>query len=439
MIKSALLISVALVAGTSLAGWESWLKSGLFRASFEQYETDQELSDIGAVNGTWGSPAVPEDAETWASPGPGSWQCMNFSTGDNGIVFTPESTGNRPLKTVMTTATMAGCEEYPDLPDNAKGAFAIYAPENGATNFVGWTAAGWTNLQSSLISPESNQWYDISMKFMQTDAVLRVQYCLKQQGQSDADYVTLHAEGDSNAVWFVAGGGQTEKIINRVELRGEGSFRHVTGSEPRRGLLIGLVPWREMFIDETVYHHSTGGWYAFDYDKKEWTTTPVVTGDSYAINVPDGENYASFRPLKESTGDVEVVEFAVRFLAPNDNDATPTNEVCALVRLVEEPFTPSQVTKVDLQYRFACLVDGGWHTNMTIQADVDADYTVEVSLDKKDNKVSYRVKEGRGGEAGSYVDLLASPASISINNPLFTFFGGVGKVYGIRSAGQTVK
>jgi len=412
----------------------------VYRASFETYEQNQPLSDIGTTNGTWGVPAVPADAEAAAASNPGSGQYIRFSTDGAGLVFTPFSTGARALKSVFTSAQLSPYEEEGGLPDltedDPRGAFAIYAPEDGETNFVGWTAAGWTKLTSSSVGAVPNQWYDVVMKFVQhTNGIVNVQYRLK--GRDDADYETLREAGGTN-VWFKAGGA-SDSIVRKVEFRGEGAFSRLSGSEPRRGLLIGLVPWREMLIDESVYHKGSGDWYAYDYNSEQWLypTPHVLDGDAYGINVPDGESYTGFKPKKQGSDNREVFEFTVRFMAPNDNDAAPTNEVCALVRLVEKPLT--DVKQANLDYQFACMVNGGWYTNTQIKADIDADYTVEIALDRSDQTVSYRIKKGRGAEAGAYQDLLSQPVSVTITDPLYTFFGGLGKVYSIKATEQSDK
>jgi len=439
MTKTVLLVLLALAAGASRAGWESWLRADLYRASFETYAQGQVLSDVGATNGTWGVQAVPSDAEAAAASDPGLSQYIRFSTEDNGLVFTPWSTGARALKSVYASAQLSAYEEGsvpPDLTEvHPRGAFAIYASEKGATNFVGWTAAGWTNLAASSAGAVPNQWYDVMMKFVQhTNGIVNVQYRLKKRG--DAEYMTLHGAGGTNT-WFEAGRGASDAIVSKVELRGSGAFSCLSGNEPRRGLLIGLVPWREMLIDESVYHHGSGDWFVYDYDYEQWRLHPYVTGgDAYGINVPEGESYTGFKPKKQCSDSREVIEFTVSFMAPNDNDATPTNDVCALVRLVEMPLT--DVTQVNFEHRFACMANDGWHTNTAIQADVDADYTVEVTLDRGDQTVSYRIKKGRGAEAGAYQDLLVGK-HVSIADPLYTFFGGFGKVYSIKAAEQADK
>jgi len=430
MTKTVLMVSLALVAGACQAGWESWLRNPLYRASFEAYAPGQELSDIGATNGTWGVPAVPAGAEATAFD-QGGVKYIRFETEESGLFFTPWSTGARSLKSVVTSAQLSSCEEedLPDLSDtDPRGAFAICE-----TNFVGWTAEGWTMLKASLVEAVPGLWYDVSMKFMQdSGGSVKIQYRLRRC--DTGDYETLHAADDPESTWFRAGTGASDAVISKIELRGEGSFSCLAGSEPRRGLLIGLVPWREMLIDESAYHHGSGDWYAYDYNREQrlYPTPYVVGGDAYVINVPDGESYAGFKPKKQGSDSREVFEFAVRFMASNDNDATPTNDVCALVRLVEMPIR--DVKQVDLDYQFACMANGRWYTNenSAIQADINADYTVEIALDRGEQTVSYRVKKGRGAEAGPYTNLLTN-ISVSISDPLYTFFGGFGKVYSIKA------
>jgi len=442
MTKAALLGSVALIASACQAGWESWLKDDLYRASFESYDVGDELSNEGTYHGTWGIPAVPAGAEANAASDTGSEKYIKFFTEGQGLVFTPDNTGNRSLKSVLTSAQLSAYDEnLPDLSDLApRGAFAIHAPANGATNFVGWTTNGWVSLRAPSVAPEPKQWYDVSMKFVQdAGGFVAVQYRLRRHEDVDAEYETLHDVNDEEKVWFEAGEGASGEVVSKVEFRGEGGFSRLVGSEPRRGLLIGLVPWRQMLIDESVYHHGSGEWYVFDYVAERRRDYPVVvdSGDAYGINVPEGEDYAGFKAKEQGTGSRQVIEFAVRFMAPNDNDAMPTNDVCALVRLVEMPL--SDVKKPDLDYRFACLANGSWHVStgdLGIKADVNADYTVEVTLDRNRQTVSYRIKAGRGAEAGAYRDMLMD-SPVSIGDPIFTFFGGAGTVYSIKSSDQS--
>jgi len=442
MTKVCLLIAAALVAGASRAGWESWLKTGVYHASFEMYEPGWVLSDEGAVNGTWGYPAVPAGADVRAESDAEYGTYMRCSTEGVGVRFTPRSTGNRSLKSVLSSMRLTAYRDaLPDLSNSrARGAFSIYASENLAqTNFIGWVSGGWRMLQCPSIDPIPDQWYDVSMKFMQRgDDKIYVQYRVKRL--IGEEFFAL-SDVESGESWFLAGGDSSAEIVRCVEFQGEGAFKYLTGSEPRRGMLISLVPWREMIVDETVYHHGTGQWYAFDYDTEQWLPTPVVKdGTYYSIDVPQGEDYTGFRPKNQSESEsCEKVEFAVRFMAPNDNDATPTDDVCALVRIVESPGL--DVTRPDLGYRFACLAGGSWYINEKIEADVNADYTIEVTLDKSANTVNYRVRKGLGGEAGSYESLLPDgvPFPVAIGDPLFSFFGGIGRVYSIKSSSQAVK
>jgi len=441
MKKAVLLVLTALVAVVCRAGWESWLKTGLYHASFEDYEYGWSLSNLGAINGLW---SIPSDVMTRAASVQGPGQYIEYSTLKSGMIFTPNSTGNRDMKSVVSEMLLTAYEDgsIPDLSQaNARGAFSINVTMDEMTNFVGWTADGWQNLHDDSLEeplqPIPGLWYDVSMKFLKTGETVRVQYRLKRMGEEN--FTTLcNVDGET---WLPAGQGRSDEIVSDLEFQGEGALRYLTGSEPRRGLLIGLVPWREMLIDESVYHQGSGDWYVFDYDTEKWRTTPVTVagGDAYGINVPEGENYTGFRPKTESSSGRQTIEFTVRFVAPNDNDAMPTNDVCALVRLVEMPLT--DVKNENIDYQFACLANGSWHTNDNprIQADVNTDYTVEIALDMdiegtgKGQAVSYRIKAGRGGESGAYQDLLLN-VPVSIGDPLFAFFGGIGRVYSIKSS-----
>lgn len=435
MKKSAMTVFLTLAACAVHAGWEDW-QSGLFSAYFPKgtgdsgYSVGDPLdSTKGADGGTWDD--VPSSVETSAQED-AIGMYMRCSSDVDGISFTPFDTGSRLLKTVTTRVRLSPYEsdEKPAVPEGARAAFAVYAAGSGVV-FIGLEttamSAGWVELYLDSVQPSTDGvWYDVSMKFMKNADGVRVQYRLKT---ALGEYEPLHdAKGDT---WFSAVGDPSREVASKIEYRGNGGVRYLGGGEPKRGLLIGLVPWREILVDENVDSHGTGTWAAFDQDTGAWQDNPYIIRslNAYLIDVADGADGYAFVPNDKQSGALKTVEFAVNFYESNDN-ATIPEDVSALVRIVEEPLT--DLTQTSPVYRFACLSNGGWYTNTAIRAEPDADYTVSISQDDKNGTVTYRIRRGHGGEGGAYQDLLKS-APMPVYSPFYAFFGGHGLVYEIKS------
>jgi len=419
MNKIVLAFAVALVAGVSWAGWESWLKNSLYQATFDEYAADESLSDKGAVSGSWGSwKLYASGAEAYAVRNASGQAYMRYASKTKGPVFTPTNLGNRPLKSVQMAVMSSGNETLPELGAEDKAAFAVYTPVGADTTFAGWSAEGWKSLSlaSKAITPAPDTWYEVSVKLQQDSAGrLLVQYRVLVDGQ----YEPLQtAEGYS---WLQAGGQSASAAVREIEVYGEGGVRYLKGSEPGRGLIIGLVPWREVLIDESVYKHGTG----------TWSEVPRADGGAYVIDVNYGDYDNVFVPDNNRAEDLKVVEFAVRFTMPNDTASVPEN-MAARVQIVEEPL--KDYYQEEQVCRFACLVDGAWKTNTTMVAVPELDYTVEVAMDQEAGLVSYRIRKGRGAEGETYQPLCSG--RMAPCDPLQAVFGGHGLVYGIKSAGK---
>lgn len=409
--------------------WEDWQKPSLYGVSFESYVNGETLSDKGARGGTWGT--VPAAAET-AAVVSSLRSYMEIETASNELTFVPDSAGERMLKSVNMTVRLNPYEQsLPQIPAAAKSAFAVYAPEDAEATFVGWCKSGWVplSLASGAYTPETTSWCNMSVKFLRTkEGKVRVQYRMKVGDE----YEPLLTEGGDS--WLDAPDGVYDSALSRIAFVGSGGIEYLWGSEPRRGLLVSIVPWRELIIDETVYYHDTGTWKVFDYETHKWVDTPPVSGDAYKIAVENGQDYLYFKPTKDWTEDVVVIEFAVRFTMPDFEDEY-LEDACALVRMVEDP--DSAETTGDPDCRFSCLVGDKWVVNKDVVADPDTDYTVEMTVDRANSTVAYRVKKGRGVEGGVYQNLCSGPTTVV--EPLLTFFAGHGYVYEIKSGQRKVK
>jgi len=363
----------------------------LFSASFtnEYYTPGTQLCDTGTYHGTWGT--VPVNAAV-ADTDPRVGQYMSCATSDEGLLFTPSVKGDRRIAYSSVSICTAGYDDMSALstPQGARAAFAVVQ-----TNYMGWVCSQqcWTNLYpaSGQQAPVPGEWQEVMVKFLRVDDMHGyVQYWLKQGGS----YVPFKtADG---AFWIDASNWFDKKMSGKIGIFGEGGLWWLSGMEPRRGLIVGIGTWYDLQFEESIYHQSEGS---------KWVNgnAPArITLDeqrSYAINVDEGEQSVTYEPSRtHSDGVAEVTEFEVEFGGVNNDDSIPA-DACARIRMVEV---------AEGAYRFACLANSQWKTNMNHAVSVDAQYTVEISLlyESKDKKfVSYRFKEGYGLEGGAYQEL----------------------------------
>jgi len=430
-----LTVVLGLVAGAAI---DESLMTGLFRASFTEqdlYAPGESLStDKGTSGGSWGDPPVPENAEAVVVAESGL-QYLRCSTLAPGIVFTPKVFGDRKIKSLVMSMRMTGFDELPALEPSDKAAFALYSPQGGETTFAGWTADGWTNLylRGDATSVVGNDWCDLMIRLAEyVDGSTKVQYCL----DVDGTFVTL--TNTLGATWFDAGWGKAGEVVNEVEFRGDGGLVYLNGQEPRRGMLISVVPWR-MLTEETVTRHDTGSWPAPVEVDGKWVwgdARPAASDDgrAYVIDVSSRDDAKTFVPKKNSAEDFRSVEFAVRFESPHDGGML-AEDVAAMVRVVMEPLT--DFSQAEPVCRFAYLTGDGWVVNEEMVAYPENDYTVKVELDPQAGTVNYSIRNGRGAEGGVYRSL--GGGRTTVGDPLQTIFGGHGRVYGIKAVTQTPK
>jgi len=131
---------------------------------------------------------------------------------------------------------------------------------------------------------------------------------------------------------------------------------------------------------------------ATDSSKGTWLNKPMVNEGGKSVSAPRGKNTRTFfRPATARTNDVLVAEFDARFEEDYTTAELPEVDIGA-VTVVGEPGG---------RHRFACYDDGAWVTNRTVEAALDTDYTVELTMNSKTMQVSYRVKP----KGGAYVPL----------------------------------
>lgn len=375
------------------ASWESWLGPQIYGVSFDQYGEGDPLSNLGSDNGVWDAPIVPDGANVHAEiQGDKHYMvCSIPGEGDyRGIVFKPNSTGDRGQKSVVSSIWLAKYAVLPDLGDDVRAAFTIHAPKIGTPSFVGWGRldasgeCGWQKLVSGSLSPEAG-WYSVSLRFRRDAAgTVYVQYRLADS--SGKQYEPLRLQ-NSAQTWLVAGGSGAS-ILDTVEFKGNGKLENFTGKEPQRGLAAGVGNWRKTLFDETVFSQDSGNTWSPAKPEKE--------GEDFAIVEDDKRDVSStFMPETTTMGEVTVAKFQLCFRDTLEDNLMPTN-ACAGVRLVTDPKDVC---------RFAYLIGSTWATNTTVVADASVKYTVEVRLDRKTRQVTYRAKEGYGAEGGANVFL----------------------------------
>jgi len=426
--KNALLtLAVALAACRSIAGSEDdLLRQELFGASFTNayYSSGVQLCDTGVVHGTWGS--VPSGAAVAVKEAGRTY--MEVLSPVDSIVFTPLSVSAKRISSTSASVCTFGYEDLSQVPSptGARAAFAIHAPPVGETNFIGWVCSKncWTNLypKSGSDIPNAEAWQEVMVKFLKADAGREyVQYRLKRE--SDSGYVPL---GTADGVyWIDAGTEFNTGMSGKVGFVGEGGLERISGTEPRRGLVVGIGTWYDFRFSESIYIKSPNSVW-------ENGTEPFLSKSeanrSYQIGVDKGDESVTYKPyLTHDKSNVEVTEIELEFTGENDDDSIP-EDASARVRLVEAK---------DGTFRFACLADGQWRTNGT-PVSVTAKYTVEISLDNGSRTVSYRVKEGYGLEGGAYRDLCSGKMLPNATGKTMNIdFDGYGFVHEIRGKVET--
>lgn len=234
--EMAIVALTALAAGACRADWETSLTPGLFSVSFDAYEAGEKLSDKGAAGGTWGTSAVPEDAEATAVV-EGGRAYMNYSTSSTGLVFTPNDAAKRNgPKFVKTRWLSTGASELPLMEEGVdKAGFSIYTPSQGAASFVGWSEQGWQKLHlaSGALTAATNTWYDVAIWLVRNfENKVQVQYRLNVGGE----YEPLQTA--AGATWLDAGA-QDDAVAHEVEARGIGALENLAGKElPNPGVSV---------------------------------------------------------------------------------------------------------------------------------------------------------------------------------------------------------
>lgn len=424
--------ALALATGMCLAGWESWQKDpGLYGVTFEDYETGETLSDLGATGGTWGDVTKLTGA---AARNDGERTYMSYSTSGEGIAFTPDSDGDGKVKSLIMSMNVTGSVQWPDdLSSEAKTAFTVYAPEGEDATFLGWgilpgttgeaRKPGWRRLHlaSGQVPSAGSAWYEVSFKFAKKDdGTLRVQHRLNTGHAFEALY------NEDGTPWLDVGGDGKE-VVRKVAYSGDGGLEYMTGSEPMRGLLVGIAPWYSILYDESTYNEDPNS---------SWANKPEVGGDGdyFVIDVGEGQDPSIFIPASHKTG-VELIEAEVQFYGANV-DASVPDGMCARVRLVEVPMTDTK--KEDPSYQFACLANGAWVTNTVEEAFIGVDYTIEITLDSIDHEVTYRARKGRGGSGGAFRTICTgSIPEDTRGRDAEVYFEGCGRVYKVRGTDRT--
>jgi len=427
------LVLFVLCALTGSAGTVS--QKELFGASFtNDYYTPgtTPLCDTGAVNGTWGR--VPAGAAVAEEDLVARKKYMACATLDDGIVFTPTTMSESKIYSEVASIRMRGYEDLSRMPNpvGARAAFAIYAPEGGEANYKGWVCSQncWTNLYpasgSSVLA--TNEWLDVMVRFLNLGDANDgyVQYWLKRSG--DVDYVPLKTEDDVS--WICTSANADRQKRGKIRITGDGGLERILGQEARRGLIVGVGSWHDYLLDESIYVHYNVNEGSGNTNWWENTGDSAMTRSkdlrSYVIDVNEGGlPVVCHTPRRHAKEIVEVTEIEAQFTSENDDDTIPP-DACARVRLVELP---------DDTCRFVCLADGQWKTNATWAVDATAKYTIEISLDNGNRKVTYRYKEGYGNEGGPYRDLcsgemLPLPCSGKTMQVDFDGYGIVHKIKG---------
>jgi len=414
-----LLFVTFLAAGSLWAGWQSWPQTNQYWSSFEKYSPGEALSnDKGVGGGSWWAS---EDALATAVSDKEHAMVMGCSTLDQGLVFTPSREGDQVMKSVVLSMRMSGYAVLPDY-TGARTALAIHAPEDGPACFVAWIGSQncWTNLYSTSLVPEDNAWYDVYVKLMKTTTGgVRAQYNLKKSGSA---YYSVMALEDGTK-WIDANGPNADQLVNWLEFRGEGLLGSMLGSDPRKGLYVGVGTLFDMIFEESVAVHYGGRWYVRPSVQKD--------GDSYVISVAVGGEPCVFMTSARRSAGREVVEVEACFAGPNDDETIPS-DTNARIRLVEDVDATG-----DAAYRFAYVANDAWVTNRTIRASIDAEYTVQFLMNWDTREVTYRIREGVGSDGDEYQELGSFTKSSKILPAFDVSFDGEGLVHKIKGVDKT--
>lgn len=246
LLRAIALVGGALLASTDFALGES-SATVLYKASFEDYSQGEALdSTKGTSGGSWGDPAVPEEAETVAIVS-ASRHYMSYVSMNEGLAFTPDNDGERKVRNVELSVLTAGFANLPTPPDGVKTALALHIPtgESGSSALVawGWSDAEqkmvWNRLKSSTGTALSLAygWYVVTAKFRKFgDGTLRVQFSVCLEGGSKVLLTT-----EDGLYWLqTSPSGTTERVVDKIELRGDGGVEYLKGGEPPQGLSIGI-------------------------------------------------------------------------------------------------------------------------------------------------------------------------------------------------------
>ena len=223
-VTSVALASAAFGYEPAVTGYDAWFNC--YRVNFTN-DVGAALSDAMIVKGgTWGRQPVPDGATAVIGLDyTGRNLAVDCVESESGIKFDLEKRRTNNRWAHRFVLRFPESEAAPQIDADAKAALSVVAEGDGTTtNFVGYTAAGWTNLVCSKSAAFDN-WYDCVTVFENRSDGLYISYRVL----FGDEYETL-TDGDGEG-WFRAGG--SGMVFTGIEIFGKGDVMYIDGGVSR--------------------------------------------------------------------------------------------------------------------------------------------------------------------------------------------------------------